>query len=121
MSIAPTTADPTAQAALNAQLPAFFQAYANGDTATLNRFLASGASVTGLGGSLSYAGISSLSVPTGGATRTITVTVTWQLVGQTASPAKFNSSYDMTVVNQGGKWFVRSIQASTQTGQAGSS
>jgi hypothetical protein len=120
-STAPSTADPTAQAALNAQLPAFFQAYASGDTATLNRFLAPGASVTGLGGSLSYAGISSLSVPTGGATRTITVTVTWQLVGQTASPAKFNSTYDMTVVNQGGKWFVRTIQASTETGQAGSS
>jgi hypothetical protein len=117
-STAPSTADPTAQAALNAQLPAFFQAYASGDTATLNRFLAPGASVTGLGGSLSYAGISSLSVPTGGATRNITVTVTWQLVGQTA---KFNSSYDMTVVNQGGKWFVRTIQASTDTGQAGSS
>ena len=50
--------------------------------------------------------------------RAITVTVTWQLVGQTA---KFNSSYDMTVVNQGGKWFVRTIQASTDTGQAGSS
>jgi Conjugative transposon protein TcpC len=120
-STAPTTADPTAQAALNAQLPAFFQAYASGDTATLNRFLAPGASVTGLGGSLSYAGISSLSVPTGGDTRTIAVTVTWQLVGQTATPAKFNSSYEMTVVNQGGKWFVRTIQASTQTGQAGSS
>ena len=66
--------------------------------------------MTGLDGSLSYAGISSLSVPTGGATRTITVTVTWQLVGQTAAPAKFNSSYDMTVVNQGGKWFVRTIR-----------
>ena len=120
-STAPATTDPTAQAALNAQLPAFFQAYASGDTATLNRFLAPGASVTGLGGSLSYAGISSLSVPTGGATRNITVTVTWQLADQTATPAKFNSSYEMTVVNQGGKWFVRTIQASTQTGQAGSS
>jgi hypothetical protein len=120
-SPAPSNADPTAQAALNAQLPAFFQAYASGDTATLNRFLASGASVTGLDGSLSYDGISSLSVPTGGATRTITVTVTWQLASQTATITKFNSTYDMAVVDQGGKWFVRSIAASTQTGQAGSS
>src|SRR6202020_249666 len=59
-STAPSAADPTAQAALNAQLPAFFQAYASGDTATLNRLLASGASVTGLDGSLGYAAISSL-------------------------------------------------------------
>jgi hypothetical protein len=53
-SASPGNSDPTAQAALNAQLPAFFQAYASGETATLNRFLAPGASVTGLGGSLSY-------------------------------------------------------------------
>ena len=118
----PGNSDPTAQAALNAQLPAFFQAYASGDTATLNRFLAPGASVTGLGGSLSYAGISSLSVPAGGATRDITVTVTWQLAGQTASTAKLNSSYEMTVVDQGGKWYVHDIAASAQGNQqAGSS
>jgi len=120
-SPAPSNADPNAQAQLNAQLPAFFQAYASGDTPTLNRFLASGASVTGLNGSLSYAGISSLSVPTGGDTRTITVTVTWQLGGQSANVGKLNSTYDLTVVDQGGKWFVRSIQASTQAPQAGSS
>jgi hypothetical protein len=123
-SASPSNSDPTAQAALNAQLPAFFQAYASGDTATLNRFLAPGASVTGLGGDLSYAGISSLSVPTGGATRDITVTVTWQLAGQTGSTGstgKLNSTYNMTVVEQSGKWYVRDIQASTQTSQAGSS
>jgi hypothetical protein len=120
-STSPSTSDPAAQAALNAQLPAFFQAYASGDTATLNRFLTSGSSVTGLGGNLSYAGISSLSVPAGGATRAITVTVTWQLAGQAASPGKLNSTYNMTVVEQSGKWYVRSIQASTQTGQASSS
>jgi hypothetical protein len=47
--------------------------------------------------------------------------VTWQLAGQTATITKFNSTYEMTVVDQSGKWFVRSIAASTQTGQAGSS
>jgi Conjugative transposon protein TcpC len=117
----PGNADPTAQAELNAQLPAFFQAYASGDTATLNRFLAPGASVQGLDGSLSYAGISSLQVPTGGTTRTITVTVTWQLASQTTSVGKLDSTYQLTVVDQSGKWFVQSIQASTQSGQAGSS
>ena len=121
-SASPANSDPTAQSALNAQLPAFFQAYANGDSATLNRFLAPGASVTGLGGSLTYAGISSLSVPAGGTTRHITVTVTWQLAGQAPSPGKLDSTYEMTVVDQGGKWYVHDIAASAQGNQqAGSS
>jgi Conjugative transposon protein TcpC len=121
-STTPANSDPTAQAALNAQLPAFFQAYGNGDSATLNRFLAPGASVTGLGGALTYSGISSLTVPAGGSTRDITVTVTWQLAGQAPSTAKLDSTYNLTVVDQGGKWFVRSIKASTAGNQqAGSS
>ena len=120
-SAGPVSSDPTAQAALNAQLPAFFQAYASGDSATLNRFLASGASVTGLGGALTYQGISALTVPAGGSTRDITATVTWQLAGQTANAGKLDSTYDLTVVYQGGKWFVRDIKASVQGQQAGSS
>jgi hypothetical protein len=59
--------------ALASQLPASFQAYAGGDQATLNRFLALGASV---GGAVSFGSIASITVPPGGATRDITVTVT---------------------------------------------
>ncbi|HEY2521036.1 MAG TPA: conjugal transfer protein [Streptosporangiaceae bacterium] len=120
-SATPANSDPTAQAALNAQLPAFFQAYASGDSATLNRFLAPGASVTGLGGQLTYQSLSGLTVPAGGDTRDITVTVTWQLAGQPANPGKLDSTYDLTVVDQGGKWFVKAIKASVQGQQAGNS
>jgi hypothetical protein len=113
-----TTPDPTAQNALMAQLPAFFQAYASGDGATLNRFLAQGASVSGLGGALFYAGISYLYVPPGGSTRHITVTVIWRLSGQAAAnAAKLEMTYDMTVIEQSGKWYVDDIQASTQGNQ----
>jgi Conjugative transposon protein TcpC len=114
-----TTSDPAAQNALTAQLPAFFQAYASGDGATLNRFLAQGATVSGLGGALSYAGISTMYVPPGGPTRHITVTVVWQLSGQAAAnAAKLEMTYDMTVIDeQSGKWYVGDIQASTQGNQ----
>lgn len=114
-----TTSDPAAQNALMAQLPAFFQAYASGDSATLNRFLAQGASVSGLGGALSYAGISNLYVPPGGSTRHITVTVVWQLSSQAAAnAAKLEMTYNMTVIDeQSGKWYVDDIQASAQGNQ----
>jgi len=117
---APATgaSDSAAEGALNAQLPPFFQAYASGDSATLNRFLAPGATVSGLGGALSYAGISNLYVPAGGATRHITATVVWQLSGAGgASPAKLEMTYAMTVIDQGGKWYVQDIAASTRGSQ----
>jgi Conjugative transposon protein TcpC len=114
-SPAAATQDPAAQSALSAQLPPFFQAYASGDSATLNRFLAPGASVSGLGGALSFAGISNLTVPTGGATRHITATVVWQLSGVGGnSSGKLEMTYDMTVIDTGGKWYVRDIAASVQ-------
>ena len=114
-SPAAVTQDPAAQSALSAQLPPFFQAYASGDSTTLNRFLAPGASVSGLGGALSFAGISNLTVPAGGATRQITATVVWQLSGAGGnSPGKLEMTYDMTVIDTGGKWYVHDIAASVQ-------
>ena len=116
------TSDPTAQGELTAQLPPFFQAYGSGDNATLNRFLAPGATVSGLGGALSYSSISNLYVPAGGSTRNITATVIWQLSGVSgSSSAKLEMSYNLTVIDQGGKWFVQDIAASPQGQQAGSS
>jgi Conjugative transposon protein TcpC len=108
--------DPAAQRALLGGLPAFFQAYASGDQATLNRFLAPGASVGGLGGAVSFGSIASLTVPRGGATRDITVTVNWVLSGQVSQTApQFAATYDMSVIDQpGGRWYVREIRASTQ-------
>ena len=118
-----TSSDAAAQNALMAQLPSFFQAYASGDSATLNRFLAPGASVSGLGGVLTYGGISGLYVPPGGSTRNITVTVVWQFPGQNgANATKLETAYGMTVVNQGGKWYVQEIQAAAAgSQQAGAS
>jgi Conjugative transposon protein TcpC len=113
----PTAAsDPAAQNALASQLPAFFQAYAGGDQATLNRFLAPGASVGGLGGAVSFGSIANITVPPGGATRDITVTVNWVLYGQVSPAApQLAATYDMSVIDKpGGRWYVREIRASTQ-------
>jgi hypothetical protein len=104
--------DPTATSQLQAQLPLFFQAYASGDPAELARYVASGVSLAGLGGTVTYQGIASMIVPQGGATRDITVTVNWQLTGQQGG---FATTYDMSVVElQGGRWYVKDIRASTQ-------
>jgi hypothetical protein len=111
-----TSSDPAAQSALSSQLPAFFQAYASGDQATLNRFLAPGVSLSGLGGAVSFGSIASLTVPQGDTTRDITVTVNWVLPNQASQVApQLSATYDMSVVEQqSGRWYVREIRASTQ-------
>lgn len=108
--------DTAAQSALSSQLPAFFQAYASGDQATLNRFLAPGVSLSGLGGAVSFGSIASLTVPQGDTTRDITVTVNWVLPNQASQVApQVSATYDMSVVEQqSGRWYVREIRASTQ-------
>lgn len=108
--------DPAAQRALSSQLRAFFQAYASGDQATLNRYLAPGVSLTGLGGAVSFGSIANITVPRGGATRDITVTVNWIFPGQVRAPAsELATTYDMSVIDQpSGRWYVREIRASTQ-------
>jgi hypothetical protein len=108
--------DRAAQNALASQLPAFFQAYAGGDQATLNRFLAPGASVGGLAGAVSFGSIASITAPPGGATRDISVTVNWVLYGQVSRAApQLAATYDMSVIDKpGGRWYVREIRASTQ-------
>jgi hypothetical protein len=108
--------DPVAEKALASQLPAFFQAYASSDQATLNRYLAPGASLNGLHGAVVFSSIASIAVPRGGATRDITVTVNWMLPGQVrGGPAQLAETYDMSVVDQqSARWYVREIRASTQ-------
>ena len=110
--------DAAAANQLQTQLPEFFTAYANGNTTMLNLFLAPGASLAGLGNlgnAVQFKDIAagSLHVPQqSGATRNITVTVDWQLTGQNGG---FAATYDMTVVDQqGGRWYVEEIRASTQ-------
>jgi len=107
--------DPAAQNALQAQLPAFFQAYASGEPATLTRFLAPGVAITGLGGAVTYSSIAALQVPAGGDTRQITVSVVWQVPGPNGdSPAQLPMTYDMTVVSQHSNWYVKSIRAADE-------
>jgi hypothetical protein len=98
------------------QLPAFFQAYANGDGAALNRFLVPGFSLTGINGSLAFDSIASLVVPRGGSARHITVTVVWQVLNQgNPTTAKLTMTYRVSVVAlQSGKWYVKGISASTE-------
>jgi hypothetical protein len=120
---APRGSDQVAQSQLMNELPAFFQAYASGDSAALNRFLAYGASVSGLGGAVIFDQISALHVLAGGTTRQITVTVTWQLAeppgtvmaGTQGVTSKLEMSYGLSVVDlQDGKWYVKGIGASSE-------
>ena len=121
---APRGSDRVAQSQLMNELPAFFQAYASGDGRALNRFLAHGASVAGLGGAVAFDSIGALHVPPGGASRQITVTVIWQVPvteqpGSTAEnlgmASKLEMTYGMSVVDlQSGKWYVKEIGASTE-------
>lgn len=110
------SSDAAAQSALSSQLPAFFQAYASGDQATLNRYLAPGVSLSGLGGAVRFGSIGSITVPRGGATRDITVTVNWAFPGQVQpGMTELATTYDMSVIDQQhGKWYVKEIRASTQ-------
>jgi hypothetical protein len=112
----PGNADQNAAGALKSQLQPFFQAYASGDQTTLNRYLAPGVSISGLNGTVRLGAIDTVYAPTGGATRDITVTVTWQLPGQGKQGVpQLTTTYDMTVVDlQSGKWYVEDIRASTQ-------
>jgi hypothetical protein len=123
---APVTPDSAAQAELQAQLPAFFRAYASGGRDTLNRFLTSGARVAGLNGMVTLGQVQSVTVPAGGNTRDITVVISWRLAassGAAGSPppstsaasASLTVTYRMTVVRQAASWYVQSIGTSTQS------
>ena len=114
--------DPAAALALKGSLPAFFQAFASGDSGKLGTFAAPGTQLTGLNGEVTFGSIVAVEVPAGrAATRTITVTVGWLPVSTpSAGPpsaaggrAQIDMTYSMTVVQRAGRWFVRSIGAST--------
>jgi hypothetical protein len=113
---APQSSDQVAAGQLMNQLPAFFQAYANGSATELNRFLAPGISLTGLNGSVAFDSITNLAVPPGGSTRDITVTVVWRVLGQDGvTSAKLTMAYRVSVVDlQSGKWYVKGVSASTE-------
>ena len=123
----PRGPDRVAQSQLMNELQAFFQAYASGDKAALNRFRFRGVSVTGLGSAVTFDSGSALRVPPDGASRQITVTVIWQLpapeqpgaTGNLGMASKLEMTYGMSVVDlQSGKWYVKEIGASTEAVEA---
>lgn len=120
--------DQATAAALQSQLPAFFEAFASGDRTTLARFTLPDARIDGLNGAVTFGAIDSVYAPAGGSRRTISVTLTWRLpalpnastsgsVG--AANASMQMTYQMTVVRQQGSWDVASIGASTMPFQQG--
>jgi hypothetical protein len=122
------TSDAATQSELMSQLPAFFQAYASGDQVTIDRFLAPGTHVTGLGGALTFGSLTSVTVPTGGDTRHTVATVVWHVPAQaspaptaskSSSPAGLEMSYALTIVKRSGTWYISAIGPSLQP--AGSS
>jgi len=119
----PVNSDNAAQSALQRQLPAFFAAYAIGDQSTLGRFLASGTTLTGLGGSVVFGSVTGVTAPAGGDVRHIVATVVWKIPGQSGKAARTGNAaanlemtYALTIVKQHGTWYVQSIAPSTQAG-----
>jgi len=115
--------DSATQSELMRQLPAFFSAYATGDQTTLGRFLAPGTSVTGLGGSVVFGSLTSVTAPAGGNVRHVVATVVWEIPGQAVkgtrpvnTTATLEMTYALTIVRQHGNWNVQSIAPSTQAG-----
>jgi hypothetical protein len=123
--------DPAAQAALTPRLAAFFRSFAAGDPAAIRGFLVQGVRIGGLGGAVAFGGVVRVTVPAGGATRTVTVTVTWRVPGRSASgaipsvaiapasarsPAQIEMTYAMTVIRRGKTWYVQSLGAAVQPG-----
>ena len=115
-ALASPGSDPVARGELLSELPAFFQAFAAGDSTALSRFELRGVPLAGLGGTVAFDSIAGLQVPPGGATRQITVSVIWALPGQaSAGVTKLEMAYRMSVVDlQSGKWYVNEISAATE-------
>jgi hypothetical protein len=115
-----TSSDAATQSELTSQLPAFFEAYASGDQATLGRFLAPGTTVTGLGGQLAFRSLTGVTVPAGGDTRQIVATVVWKIPDQASSgqAAKLEMSYALTIVKKGGTWYISAIGPSAQPAES---
>ena len=108
--------DLAAKQSLLVMLPAFFRAYASGDALQLGRFAVPGDPLIGLGGVVTFGGISHLSAPAAaGQVRQVTVAVVWRAGGTppaattAAVHPAVTMTYALTVLRHGGTWRVRSI------------
>ncbi|WP_307845103.1 conjugal transfer protein [Planomonospora sp. ID67723] len=114
--------DKAAEQELRTPMANFFKAYAASDAASLQQYAADGVTLEGFGGAFTFVELKELVVPLpAGTTRKVTATVVWGVptgAAPSAEPAsgdpgdmsgKLEQSYVLTVVEQGGKWFVKSI------------
>lgn len=104
----PAAEDPQLSAQLQGDLSAFFTAYAAGQQAQLGYYTAPGSNLGSLGGAVSFVRLNQLVVDQGGATRrTATAEVTWQPQGEPGT--SLQESYQLSLVQQGGKWLVSNL------------
>ncbi len=106
--------DSALETELQDPLTGFFKAYANGDTAALQRY--SDPPVTGLGGAVSFSQLKEIIAPNGEVgSRTVDATVVWQV-----SPAQskttggtLEQTYRLSMVQKDKTWYVKDIRGST--------
>ncbi|MBO0708968.1 MAG: conjugal transfer protein, partial [Candidatus Dormibacteraeota bacterium] len=103
----PPNQDPQLSTQLQGDLTAFFTAYGAGQQAQLGYYTTPGANLGGLGGEVDFVRLDQLVVDQGGAQRTATAEVTWQPSGQPGT--SLQESYQLTLVQQGGKWLVSNV------------
>ncbi|RNL82545.1 conjugal transfer protein [Halostreptopolyspora alba] len=107
---------------LRANLEGFFEAYAETPD-HLTRYVEPGASVTELPeDTVAFQEIDNVVVPVGSGdgedVREATATVVWRLSGaeaDTDTAADVRQSYELTVVKDGGNWYVRDIRGAPQS------
>lgn len=120
--VAEPETDEAAAAELKPQLEGFFRNYASGNTAELQRYVTASTSLPSFAGAFTFAGIESVVVPVGGATREIQAVVVWAVPSGAAPPAdstataastvagRLQQAYRLTVEKQGDKWYVNDIR-----------
>ncbi|WP_204286992.1 conjugal transfer protein [Microbispora amethystogenes] len=119
--------DSATEAELRPTLEGFFKAYAAGNQADLQRYVANGVTIEGFNGRFTFAELKKVSVPPGGAdSRKVTAVVVWAVAsgdGTAPSPSQdpagepggLEQAYELTVEKQGGKWFVKDIQGANRS------
>ncbi|MQA96202.1 MAG: conjugal transfer protein [Streptosporangiales bacterium] len=109
--------DEAAENELRPWLTNFFQAYAAGGQ-SLSQYLAEGAAVEGLSGSVRFKALREVTAQPGDTTRQVNATVEWQMPslgsGGSSSAGGLTQTYQLTVVNDTGKWFVKEVRGSTE-------
>ncbi len=99
--------DPQLSTQLQGDLSAFFAVYAADQQAQLGYYTTPGSNLGSLAAAVTFVGLDQLVVEQGGDQRTATAEVTWQPQGEPGT--SLEESYQLTLVQQGGKWLVSSL------------